>query len=387
MKHPPISLGAACLAVLAAVLIAGCSGNQPAASKSAEPLPEPVAPIRELVVLTWDNYLALSVLDSFEKSTGIKIVYEKVENSRQFSQLISSSPDRYDLIIADDKTLLELKSLQLLRPVEKSRLSNYHHLGKEFLGCDFDPQNEYSIPYNWGLLCIAYRRDLVKEPEHSWEILWDESLKGKVALLDEPDDLFFLTLLSLGHRPDAAPSEAFASASRKLLRHVEEFDSRMLELYDGIDSLLAGETSVLVTYNCDAVEQMLGDERVGAFIPDEGAPMWVDSFMLPRQTSQGEDAHRFIDFLLEPANAASTANEKYIPTPNVAAHKFLRPDLVANKLLFPAPELMARCRFVRFEGEKRRLVDQSMREFYQRVREKPAAVETATADETDADPE
>lgn len=375
----------AALAVIALALVAGCSRTPPAAPAAEAASPPMSGAARELVVLTWDNYLALSVLDNFEKQTGIKVVYEKVENSRQFAPLLASSPDRYDLIIADDKTLFELKSLQLLQPVDKKLLSNYHHLGGDFLGCDFDPTNEYSIPYNWGLLCIAYRRDLVKEPDHSWEILWDESLKGRIALLDEPDDLFFLTLLSLGHRPDTAPPEAFTSASRKLLRHVEEHDSKLLELYDGIDSLLAGETSVLVTYNCDAVEQMLGDERVGAFIPEEGAPMWVDSFMLPRQTSRGGEAHRFIDFLLEPGNAAATANEKYIPTPNLSAHKFLRPDLVSNKLLFPGPDLMERCRFVRFEGEKRRLVDQSMREFYQRVREKPGTTETATADRTDSE--
>lgn len=366
------------LAMAAAVagLICGC------ARESASELPPtaaaPVAPeARQLVVLTWENYLALSVLDNFERQTGIKVIYETVENSRQFSQLLASSPDRYDVIIADDKTLFELNSLKLLQPINKTLLSNFPNLGKEFLGCDFDPGNEFSIPYNWGLLCIAYRKDLVENPRHSWDMLWDDSLKGKIALLDEPDDLFFLTLLSLGHQPEDAPPGAFQTASQKLMRQVEEKESKLLPLYDGIDSLLAGETSVLVTYNCDAVEQMLGDERVRAFIPMEGSPMWVDSFVINRQSHNVDLAHRFMDFLMEPANAAATANEKYIPTPNVPAQKFLRPDLASNVLLFPPPELLAKCRFIRFEGEQRRLVDRSMRAFYQRSREKLRETSTA----------
>ena len=370
-------------AMAAAVLglLCGCTGEAEPARPS-KGGPPPVAEARELVVLTWENYLALSVLDNFERQTGIKVVYETVENSRQFSQLLASSPERYDLIIADDKTLFELKSLKLLQPIDKTLLANFPNIGKEFLGCDFDPGNEFSIPYNWGLVCIAYRKDLVGDPRHSWDILWDETLKGKVALLDEPDDLFYLTLLSLGHQPGEAPPGAFQTASQKLMRQVEEQESKVLPLYDGIESLLSGETSVLVTYNCDAVEQMLGDERVRAFIPEEGSAMWVDSFVINRQSHNVEIAHRFMDFLMEPANAAATANEKYIPTPNVPAQKFLRPDLASNPLLFPAPELLAKCRFIRFEGEQRRLVDMSMRAFYQRVREK--LKETGTPETTPA---
>jgi spermidine/putrescine transport system substrate-binding protein len=368
------------LPLAAAMLPLLCGCAREAASKQVpKGLETPPAEAGELVVLTWENYLALSVLDNFERQTGIKVVYEKVENSRQFSQLLASSPERYDVIIADDKTLIEMNALKLLQPIDKTLLGNLPNLGKDFLGCDFDPGNEFSIPYNWGLACIAYREDLVKSPRHSWEILWDESLKGKVTLLDEPDDLFFITLLALGHQPEEAPPEAFEDARRKLLLLVEEQESEPMELYEGIERLLAGETSVLLTYNCDAVEQMLADERVRAFIPAEGSPLWVDSFALCRQSRNKETAHRFINFLLEPANAAATANEKYIPTPNVPARKFLRPDLVSNPLLFPPPELLGKCKFIRFEGENRRLVDAGMREFYQRVREKKKCPETIQA--------
>lgn len=361
-------------------LLAGC---QKSASPEASPSDEKSGPAgaEEIVVLTWENYLALSVLDNFERQTGVKVVYEKAENSRQFSQLLASAPDRYDLVVADDKTMFELKALQLLHPIETSLVPNFRHIGKEFVGCDFDPRNEYSIPYSWGLLCIAYRRDLIDQPRPSWEVLWDESLKGKVTLVDEPDDLFYLTLLSIGQNPENAPIEAFQTAGQKLMRHVDAHETKFLELFEGIDSLLAGDTSVLVTYNCDAVAQFLGDDRIQAFIPEEGAPMWIDSFMICRQTRKLEIAHRLIDFLLEPGNAAATANEKYIPTPNVAAHQFLRPDLVSNKLLFPPAELLEKCRFIRFEGERRRLVDQSMRSFYQRLREKQERGETAKSED------
>ena len=80
---------------------ARASAPEPAAARDPESNGD-----KKLVVLTWPDYIAPGLLEQFEKETGISVSIETVGNSSQFDQMLSSKPGKYDVIIADDKTMM-----------------------------------------------------------------------------------------------------------------------------------------------------------------------------------------------------------------------------------------------------------------------------------------
>jgi spermidine/putrescine-binding protein len=354
----------ACVALLA-------SACGPAGTKAVKPAPpQPVFPETPVLnLLTWPNYFDATLLEEFTAATGIAVACASIGNSAQITQFLASDPRAHDLVVADDKTCMDLAKLGLLETLDHRQLKGLSNLAPSFLDLDFDPGNRYSVPFSWGTLALVWRSDLSPAPAPSWGSLWVESIPGRLDLPDEPDDLLFLTLLADGRDPNRATAAEVGAARDRLLRLAARRNLRLGSVEDGLDAITTGSSALLVTYSGDAVELAMQDERVRVAIPSEGAPLWLDSFVIRRDSPRAGDAHRFIDFFLRPEIAARNANAKTIATPVQAARALLRPQLLAQETLFPRPELLAKCRFIRFEVETRRAVTGATGDLYRAIRE------------------
>ena len=374
---PPARL-LGCLA-LGAVVFSACQPAKKGEGRAHDPVGEDPA-TRQVVVLTWADYIVPDLLTEFHKQTGIKVVYETIKSSGQFEAELQSRPGAYDVIICDDNSLMDLIRLGLVEQINREELRNFPNLDPIFLNRDFDPGNRFTVPYLWGTYAVAYRKDLVsEEPEHSWNLLWDDRLRGHITLIDEPIDLLNIALRSLGTRPEVAGTPQFEAASARLVRQITEDRAEMKELYEGIHALTEGRTSVLVTFSGDAVNSLRENDKIGIFVPKEGSPLWLDSFAVCRNSTRMADAHRFIDFMLSAHAAGETTNFLKTATPNLVAKEEVKPELARDEILYPDADLLSRCGFTRFEGDRRTLMDRGLRPFYDALREKQSR--TRQADE------
>lgn len=340
-----------------------------------------------LSVITWQDYLIPELLREFSESSQAELKIIEVENSEQLQQYLESAPASYDVVIADELTLKRLISLRLLAELRRDDLPAFSNLSADFLGLGFDPENGYSAPYLWGLVTLAYRKDLVEVTDKSWNLLWDPRVKGRVGFLDEPIDLFLVSMLSEGGSPMSVSSGELDRAQARLLTSFRDMGGRMGNFVTGLERLASGELAVAMGYNGDSLLCAERNPEIEVFIPSEGAPFWVDSFAIVRDSPQQKTAHAFIDFMLSAQSAATSATRLRHGSPNRAALELIDTELLANPVLYPSREVLQRCREIRFPEHAESAVGRSINGLFEIIRREgidPMAEAAGFAVEADA---
>jgi spermidine/putrescine transport system substrate-binding protein len=279
-------------------------------------------------------------------------------NSEELKQALESAPEKFDVVVADEKTLNELMDIKLLLELsfEGSDVKNAQI--KPFLISPTDPGNRFTVPYLWGYTVLAGRSDLLRELEPSWSLLWREDLR--IALLDEPADLMWVALLALGYDPAAATEAQIDEAAARLAQRFPDITRVMNDQVTILDKLEAGEVDLVMTYNGDALTRMAAVPGIEIAVPREGAPLWLDSFAISRDAPNAELAHQFIAYMSRPEISALSATELNYATPNRAALPLIDKTLLGNLSLYPEPELIEKCSFVRFSPETGKYASQAM---------------------------
>lgn len=329
------------LATFAFLLLSACqdSGKENIA-ESSEP------EVQKLVLLTWsDDYVAPDVLTAFQEETGIEVLMDYFESIEEMKGKLASDPSRYDVVVVDDVTLAELVETKMFLPLDHEKLSNFENLDSRYTNQHFDPGNRYSVPYVWGTNLIAYRNDKIESHDGSWNLLWDEKLKGKVVMLESEADLYSAALLSMGYSVNSQDETELDRCTEKLIAQAKDNEAVYSDLFAAIDLLISGEAWASLMYSGDAALLAEEDPNISFFIPKEGAPLWMDNFAVSRDARNVEEAHTFLNHLLRADAAAGNANFLWSGSPNAAAGELLDPDLVGDENINPPKEVRQKCDF------------------------------------------
>jgi len=369
-------------AVLSIALIQFGCGEKSQEEAVSAPLPEDS---RQLVIFTWEEYCSQVVIADFERETGIKVQTEFYENIGELSGRFQSTPEAFDLVMVDDVTLAEFIEVKLLQKIDKSKLTNFKNLDPRYVNQAFDPQNRYSVPYNWGTNLVAYRSDEIENPEHSWDLLWKPELTGKVVMLDSEPDIYSATLLSLGYSVNTEDEKQLDECTRKLVDHAERLEARYAELPVAEESLISGKAWAALMYSGDAGVLAESNPNIAYFIPKEGAPLWLDSLALSRDAKNTEEAHEFLNFLLRAEVAAENTNFLWGGSPNAAAIPLLDRELVEDTSIYPPKEILEKCDFYASPSARRNaIMNQGMKQILDASRSRKGP-ETKTAASTHAE--
>jgi spermidine/putrescine transport system substrate-binding protein len=245
-------------------------------------------------------------------------------------------------------------------------------MNERYLDMEFDPGNKFTLPYMWGTTVLAYRKDhFTTPPKQSLSLLFDPAFRGKVSMLDERNECFAMMLQRLGRNLKSASVKDLNDAREELLTLVKDQKVKFGSDNGMKAHLLDGASSVAMIYSGDAAIIAQENPNIGYFIPEEGAVMWIDNFAIPRDSIRQNNAHRFIDFMMEAETAAASSNFLRYASPNKAAEPLLEKSLLEDATVYPSPELLARCRSMpvwsldeqRAMNEGWKLVQQGAREY------------------------
>ncbi len=361
----PVRFWTVLVAQFALVFLASCDQSaqvDPVPKKEPE---EAVAPAeqRKVVVLTWEEYFAPEVIEQFEKETGILVQFEHYESTLEMKALVQSSPDAYDLVVTDGGSVMELRQLQLVGELNKAKIPHFENLDSRYLDLDFDPGNKHSVPYMWGTTLLAYRSDKIDSPERSWNVLWNEDVKGHVVMLNEENDTYSLALLAMGLPMNTSDPEHLNAATEKLLTQVRDLDATYDDIISARHLIQEGECWIFVAYSGDAAIIAADDENIDYFIPREGAPLWVDSFVFTRESQNREEAHAFLDFMAKAEVAAENSNYLWYATANKAALPLLNEELISDERIYPPADILEKCQFIKwFDPVRSRIINLGMKQ-------------------------
>lgn len=294
----------------------------------------------ELNVYNWGEYISdgsddmMDVNREFEKITGITVNYTTFEsNETMYSQLVSGGVT-YDVIIPSDYMIQRLRSEDLLRKIDVSKLSNYKYISDEYKGLYFDKNNEYTVPYNVGMVGIIYNSKLIpEEPEHSWGVLWDEEYRNMSLNFSNPRDAFMTAQKLLGYSVNSTKKSEWKAAAEKLKEGKDVLQSYVMdEIYGKMET---GEAAIGPYYAGDYLTMADTNPDLKFFYPDEGTNIFIDSMCIPKNAKNYEAALLYINFLLEPEIALQNAEYIGYASPNTAVIN--NPDYCyyQNEYLYP----------------------------------------------------
>lgn len=303
---------------------------------------------RQLNLYIWSAYLAPDTLPRFEQRYGVRVVYDYYESNEALLAKLKAGGSRYDVIVPSDYMVEILIREGLLEPLDRQKLTNLANIDPRFLGLHYDPENRYSVPYMWGTTAIGYRKDKVGTAIESWGALWDARYANRIAMLDDMRENFAAALAYLGYSINTTDPRQLAEARDLLIKQ-----KPLVKAYVGSglpEILLSGDVWLAQAFSGQVARAALENPNLGYVVPREGATIAVDNLCIARGAPHKELAHKFIDYILEPETAAAICRATRYSTPNRAAYALLEPELLADKIIFPPPEDLARCEFIRDVG-------------------------------------
>jgi len=229
----------------------------------------------------------------------------------------------------------------LLKKIDIRKLKNYAALDKRFLGLQFDPKNEYSVPYMWGTFGILYNTKKVTDPVDSWAILWNPKYRKQILMMDSVRDCLAVAFLRLGYSINSTSKEELRKAKELLIQQKPLVLAYVGD--NGKDMMAAGEAALAMSWSGDAVTVRKQNPDLAYAIPREGTNLWVDSLVIPKNAEHKEEALQFIDFLNRPEIAKRNVEFIGYATPNRKAFELLPPEVQKDPVAYPPNDVLQRC--------------------------------------------
>lgn len=290
----------------------------------------------KVVVYNWGEYLDPEVLTLFEQETGIDVVYEEFETNEILYPKISSGAIAYDVICPSDYMIQRMIENDLLAEINFDNIPNVKNIGKDYMeqSRQFDPENKYSVPYCWGTVGILYNKTMVDEPITSWSVLWDEKYKDNILMQDSVRDAFGVTLKYLGYSLNSTDLDELTEARDLLIKQKPLVQAYVIDQVR--DKMIGNEAAIGVIYSGEAIYTQMENPDLEYVIPEEGSNIWIDSWVIPKNAEDKENAEKFINFLCRPEIALMNFEYITYSTPNSEARKLIEDEAIRNsEIAFP----------------------------------------------------
>lgn len=306
----------------------------------------------QVIVYNWGEYMDPEVITQFTKETGIEVIYDEFETNETMYPKVEAGAVAYDLVCPSDYMIKRMLDNDLLAKINFDNVPNIKNIGKTYLeqSKEFDPTNEYSVPYTWGTVGILYNKKKVKEPVTSWSILWDSKYKDQILMQDSVRDAFAVALKSLGYSLNSTDEKELEEAKDLLIKQKPLVQAYVIDQVR--DKMIGNEAAIGVIYSGEAIYTQRENPDLEYVIPEEGSNIWFDSWVIPKNAPNKENAEKFLNFLCRPDIALKNFEYITYSTPNEAARKLIKDDDIRNsKIAFPDISSLKNCETFQFLGD------------------------------------
>jgi spermidine/putrescine transport system substrate-binding protein len=229
----------------------------------------------------------------------------------------------------------------MLEELDFDNIPNYANISDDYKNLDYDPENLYSVPYMWGTTGIIYNTTMVDGPVTSWDILWDESLSGKILMFDNSRDALAIALLRCGYSLNTTNEDEIKEAVDLLVEQKPLLQAYVMDQI--FDKMEAGEAAVAPYYAGDAITMMEENPDLAFVLPEEGANLFVDAMCIPKGATNKEEAEAFINFMCSDEICLANCEVTGYSTPSTTALEAMDEEMRTNEIAYPSSEALARC--------------------------------------------
>jgi spermidine/putrescine transport system substrate-binding protein len=295
-----------------------------------------------LSVYNWAFYVAEDTVSNFALLCDVTVNYDVYESNEAMIARLRNGNPGYDVIVPSNYVIPGMAEDGLLTPIDASAIPNLANVNPLFLNPDYDPNNQYTVPYMWGTVGVAYNVNAVSEPITSWQQVFDHD--GAVAWLEDMRAMLSIGLVMQGFDPNSTNPDEIAAARDFLI----ENSSNVVTLVVGNSQQLlsTGEVDLAIDYNGNAFQlnTQCACEDYALALPDEGFNIFIDNIAIPADAPNAALAQVFLDYMMLPQVSADISNYLAYATPNqVALDEGLVAEAIATStIIYPNDETIAR---------------------------------------------
>lgn len=320
----------------------------------------------KLIVYNWGDYVDPKTIELFEEETGISVTYEEYETNEIMYPKILSGAIAYDVVCPSDYMIQRMIENDLLAKLNLDNIPNIKNMDSIYMeqSRSFDPDNAYSVPYCVGTVGILYNKTMVHEPVDSWDILWDSKYADSILMQDSVRDAFAVALKRRGYSLNSSKVDQLIQAKDDLIAQKPLVQAYVVDQVR--DKMIGNEAALGVIYSGEAGYTKRENPNLEYVIPKEGSNVWIDSWVIPKNAKNKENAEKFINFMCRPYIALMNFEYLTYATPNKAARALIKDEETRNsKILFPNAEDLTNCETFQFLGDD---VDSYYNELWNKVK-------------------
>jgi putrescine transport system substrate-binding protein len=313
----------------------------------------------ELHLYSWSDYFGASLISTFTKESGTKVVYDVFDSNDIVETKLLTGKSGYDVVTPNlSPHFARQLQANVWAPLDPAALPNIKNIDAGVMQqlVKVDPKGLHGVPWMWGTTGVIFNVEKIKAimpdaPVDSWAMLFDPEIVAKfatcgVVMLDDGEQVLGSVLIYQGKDPNTATAEdidAAAALITKLRPSIRHFHTS-----EYLNGLAAGDYCLALGFSGDArVASLRAAESKQAFkieyrLPKEGALMYFDVLAVPADAPNADAGVKFLNFVMRPEIAAGAANETGFATANAEAMKMVDPALRDDKNLYPTSESISK---------------------------------------------
>ena len=312
----------------------------------------PAAATDSLKIYNWSDYVDPETVKEFEAANKIKATYDFYDSNEALEAKVLTGKSGYDLVVPSNTFVgRQIKAGAYLK-IDKNQIPNYNNIDPQLLKLmnDVDAGNEYAVPYFWGINTIAINKDKVEKalggplPDNQWDLLFKPEYSNKlkscgISVLDSAAEVFPMALNYMGKDPQSDKSEDLKAAAEMIMK--VRPDIRRFSSSGYIDDMARGDLCVVLGYGGDLniaarrAKEAKSNVNIEVLVPKEGFGVWVDSFMIPKDSANVTNAYKYINNTLDPKVAAKNGNFVTYAPASKPAKDLMEKQYTENRSIFP----------------------------------------------------
>ena len=271
------------LLIVCLIILTGCASNKEYSDS--------------INVLNWSSYIPNEVITDFEDEYNIKVNYSTYSSNEELLAKVSSVKEgTYDLVFPSDYMVEIMKNKDLIEKIDKSKISNYSNIDKNFIGLCYDKNNLYSIPFLAASVVITVNRDLVDSNITCYNDLLNSEYKNSIVLVDDTRIVIGSALMALGYDINTTNERELDYAKEWLLKlknNIKAFDSDSPKRF-----LITKEASIGLMWSAEAILAKEENPNIEIIVPREGHIVSIDNFVIMKNSGNKDNVYLFIDYIL-----------------------------------------------------------------------------------------
>lgn len=292
----------------------------------------------ELNLYNWGNYTSPEMIKKFEDKYDVKVTITDFDSNDTALAKIEAGASGFDLVVPSAGFVGIYAEKGLIQKLDLSRLPNHKNIAPEWVDVTWDPGREWSVPWQWGSTGVSVNTKDYSGDINTSSIFMDppEELVGKINVIPEMGDVMALATMWAGGDVCSEDPEVMKKVRDALLAAKPKWMSMD---YSTVEKMTNHDYAATVDWNGSGLRSRLANPDVKWGFPKEGYGLWMDNVVLLSDAKNVDNAYLFMDFIMEPENAAMlSAFARYAN--GIAGSEAFMPDDMKD-----APELVPPAEF------------------------------------------